>query len=171
MRTLGALLAATTLAVSPLALKAAKAADTDKAGRDLLNFAIGYYDVFDDEDAIDLRVEYRPASSVFIDNLKPWVGLEVTTEASLWIGGGLLYDWNFQDSWYLTPSFGAGLYAQGSSDLDLGHPIEFRSQLEISYAFDNDARVGLSLSHMSNAGLDSKNPGTEILSLSISYPF
>ncbi|MEZ5919563.1 MAG: acyloxyacyl hydrolase [Alphaproteobacteria bacterium] len=172
MRILGALLATTmVLATSPLALKAAHAGDLNEGGVDFLNFAIGHYDIFDNDNAIDLRVEYRPASSVFIKNLKPWVGLEVTTDASLWVGGGLLYDWNFQDSWYLTPSFGAGLYAQGSSDLDLGHPIEFRSQLEISYAFDNDARVGLAFSHLSNADLDRHNPGTEILSLSISYPF
>lgn len=137
----------------------------------LWQFSVGYYDVFDDEEAIDLRVEYRPDSVVFVENLKPFVGAEVTSDASIWVGGGLLYDWNFANNWYATPSFGAGLYAQGSSDLDLGHVIEFRSQLEVSYEFENETRLGVSLSHLSNAGLDDHNPGTEVLSLSYSFPF
>lgn len=137
----------------------------------LWQFSIGYYDVLDDEEAIDLRVEYRPNSIIFVDNLKPFVGAEVTSDTSIWVGGGLLYDYNFANNWYATPSIGAGLYAQGSSDLDLGHVIEFRSQLEVSYQFEDETRVGLSFSHLSNAGLDDHNPGTEVLSLSYSLPF
>lgn len=136
-----------------------------------INFAIGYYDVFDKQDGIDFRVEYRPDSVVFIDNLKPWAGVEVTSEGSIWAGGGLLYDWNFTPSWYLTPSFGVGLYTNGGSDKDLDHPIEFRSQLEVSYEFENTNRLGVSLSHMSNAGLSNDNPGTEVVSLNYSIPF
>ncbi len=162
----------TLLAITAAALLTSTTALADDSMRkDMLQFSIGYYDVFDDEEALDLRVEYRPDSVVYIDNLKPWVGAELTSDASIWIGGGLLYDWNVADSWYVTPSLGAGLYAQGSSDLDLGHAIEFRSQLEVSYEFNNESRVGLSLSHLSNAGLDSHNPGTEVLSLSWAYPF
>ena len=138
---------------------------------DYLTVTIGYYDIFDDDDAIDFRVEYRPDSVIFIDHLKPWAGIEITSDASLWLGGGLLYDYPITDDWFVTPGFGAGYYAQGSSDLDLSNALQFRSQLEISYKFDNDSRAGVSFSHISNGGLSDDNPGTEVLSLSWSFPF
>lgn len=130
---------------------------------DLLSFAIGYYDVFGHESEAELRAEYRPDSRIFMENLKPWVGIELTSEKSLWAGGGLLFDYNISNSWYLTPSFGAGLYSKGDSDKDLDHPIQFRSQLEISYEFQDLSRAGISLSHSSNAGLGDHNPGTEAI--------
>lgn len=136
-----------------------------------LNVAIGYYDVFDEQDGVDVRAEFRSNTDVLIDNLKPWAGLEVTSQGSLWGGAGLLYDWEFEDNWHFTPSFGAGLYNAGGSDKDLDYPIEFRTQLEFSYEYESRGRIGLSLSHMSNAGLGDHNPGTEVLSLNWGYPF
>lgn len=132
---------------------------------DFLSFSLGYYNALNGDGAIDARLEYRPNSVIFIENLKPWGGIELTSDASVWIGGGLLYDWKFADNWYLTPSFGAGLYAQGSSDKDLGGPIEFRSQLEVSYEFEDTSRMSLSFSHTSNGGIYDKNPGTETIGL------
>ena len=126
---------------------------------------MGYFDILDDNGAADFRLEYRPNSPVFIDNLKPWAGLEVTTDGTIWAGGGLLYDWEFQENWYFTPSIGAGAYTEGSSDRDLDYPVQFRSQLEVSYEFDNNSRLGASFSHISNAGLGDHNPGTEVLGL------
>ncbi|HOO82059.1 MAG TPA: acyloxyacyl hydrolase [Alphaproteobacteria bacterium] len=147
------------------------AAATDTAPAYWLNFAIGYYDVFDEQDGFDLRAEFRPNSTVFIDNLKPWAGLELTSQGSIWAGIGLLYDRNFKENWYFTPSLGVGFYTDGGSDKDLDYPVQFRSQLEIDYELESQHRIGLSLSHMSNAGLGDHNPGTEVISLNWSYPF
>ena len=160
----------TILAASALAVFSVPALANEEQRQDMLNLAVGYYDAFDEQDGIDLRIEYRPDSKVYLQNLKPWLGLELTLQGSLWAGGGLLYDWNFADNWYLTPILGVGLYTDGGSDKDLAHPIEFRSQIEVSYKFENDWRLGLSLSHMSNAGLNRNNPGTEVVSLNWSYP-
>ena len=163
--------ALTALLSTGLLSAATPATATDTTPAYHLNFAIGYYDVFDEQDGFDLRAVYRPNSVVFIDNLKPWAGLELTSQGSIWAGGGLLYDWNFKDNWHFTPSLGVGLYTDGGSDKDLDHPIQFRSQLEIAYEFENQHRIGLSLSHMSNSGLGDHNPGTEVISLNWSYPF
>ncbi|MCB1651435.1 MAG: acyloxyacyl hydrolase [Alphaproteobacteria bacterium] len=141
------------------------------AQSDILKLAIGYYDVLDDQDGIDLRLEYQPSSVVFIDNLHPWAGLELTSHGSIWAGGGLAYDWNFEPDWTLTPSLGIGLYNKGGSDVDLDYPIEFRSQLALSYEYDTEKKVGLALSHLSNANLGHSNPGTEVISLYWSFPF
>ena len=144
----------------------------DIAHTDRIYFAVGHYDILEDTDAaFDFRAEYRFGTPVWIDHLKPWIGAEITSDTSAWAGGGLLYDWNFAPDWYLTPMFGVGLYAQGSSDLDLDHPIQFRSQLEASYEYNSGVRAGLAFSHISNAGISDDNVGTEVLNLSVSYPF
>lgn len=123
---------------------------------------LGVYDILNGDEAADLRIEYRPDHSYWKE-LKPWAGAEITTDGTLWGGGGLLYDYEFSPKWHVIPNIGVGLYAQGDSDLDLGHAIEFRSQLEVAYELENANRVGLAFGHISNAGLDSENPGTEVL--------
>jgi len=42
--------------------------------------------------------------------------------------------------------------------------------LEVAYRFDDRSRLGLSISHYSNAGLGDDNPGTESLMLNYSVP-
>ena len=157
MKTKIALLIALALTLLPAA-KAAKA-------QDMLSLSVGYFDIFDDQEAVNLGVEYRPDSVLFVDNLKPWAGAELTTDGTLWAGGGLLLDWEFTPNWYFTPSAGVGLYSRGSSKKKLDHPIEFRTQLEFSYEYEESHRIGLALSHKSNAGLGNSNPGVEVLSL------
>lgn len=138
--------------------------------QDYLSFSLGYFDILDDHDALDIRAEYRPNQDLLIENLKPWIGFETSSDINLWIGGGLLYDFNVADNFYLTPSIGAGYYARGKNGKDLGYPLEFRSQLELSYEFEDKDKIGLSLSHTSNASIDSQNPGMEVLSFYYHIP-
>ncbi len=124
-----------------------------------LNFAVGYYDVMDDEGAVDLRADYQFDKKLFW-KLQPWVGLEVTTEGSVWGGFGLLADLYVTPQIVLTPSAGVGLYSDGGGK-DLGGPIEFRTGLGLAYEFnDRGDRIGLNFSHLSNASIYSDNPGT-----------
>ena len=44
-----------------------------------------------------------------------------------------------------------GIVLVQGDGLDLGYGLEFRSQLEIAYRFDNRSRLGVAVSHMSNA--------------------
>ena len=53
---------------------------------------------------------------------------------------------------------------------DLGHELEFRSSIELSYRFDDRTRLGLSFYHLSNANIGDFNPGTEVLSIVYSIP-
>lgn len=135
-----------------------------------ISFGAGVWDITQDDDmATDFRVEYRHGDSLFW-KIKPWAGLEATTDGSVWGGGGILADFNLTDNIYVIPSFGVGLYAQGSSDKDLDHVVEFRSQLEGGYQFMNGHRLGVAFSHTSNADLGDDNPGTEVLNLYYSIP-
>ncbi|MGQ0526846.1 MAG: acyloxyacyl hydrolase [Alphaproteobacteria bacterium] len=145
-----------------LALAAPAAAIAADGGH--LSIGLGVYDVLDEDEAADFRLEYRPDTKILF-GLKPWLGAEITSDASIWTGGGILYDWNFANSWFLTPSFGAGFYDEGDSGKDLDYALQFRSQLELGYQFENQHRVGLAFGHLSNASLGDDNPGTEVLNV------
>lgn len=140
-----------------------------------LSVAVGAFDVFDNAEqnrAVDMRLEYRPNSlSLYkrgILNIVPFVAVEATSEGSVWGGGGLAFDMQYH-SVYMTPSFGIGAYHSGGGK-DLGSAIEFRSQIEAGYEFDNQSRLGVSLSHTSNAGIGDENPGVEVISLYYHHP-
>ncbi len=147
-----------------------QAQETAPADSSYLSLGVGYYDFMDDDaQAADFRVEYRSGQELFW-GIKPFVGVEANDDGSVWGGAGITRDFMLAQNIYLSPSFGAGLYAQGSSDKDLGSVVEFRSQLEGGYQFDNGHRVGVAVSHISNAGLGSDNPGTEVLNLYYHIP-
>lgn len=120
---------------------------------------VGWFDVLDDQDAAEFRLEYR-FGKTFLGFLKPWVGVSANVDGGLYGAGGVLADFFLGDNVVITPSFGAGLYSKGSSK-DLGHVIEFRSQIEIAYQFENESRISFGLSHQSNAHLDENNQGVE----------
>jgi lipid A 3-O-deacylase len=71
---------------------------------------------------------------------------------------------------YGTPVLGLGAYRQGESK-DLGGVFTFYTGGTISYEFENDVRLGLIISHLSNAYTHEDNPGTESFLLSIMVPF
>ncbi|CAN0510703.1 unnamed protein product, partial [Laminaria digitata] len=135
---------------------------------DFLTFAVGAFDLVQDRDqAAEFRAEYRSDKKIWI--LKPFVGVMGTTDSSFYGYGGFLVDVYFGKRWVLTPSLAAGYYERGNG-LDLGHEVEFRSSIELSYRFDNRTRLGLSFYHLSNASISSHNPGTEVLSIVYSIP-
>ena len=152
-------------------------------------FAVGIYDIkFDGSEinqATDFRYERRFDNSIFeigpksenFFNLKPFVGIEATSDDALYLLGGIYLDDNLgslflgEDSNLIfTPSFGIGNYDDGKGK-KLGNNIEFRTTFEISYELENKNRVGISYGHISNANIGDKNPGVEILSLSYQVPF
>ena len=156
---------------------------------DLDVFGIGLYDVKLDgsqtNEAIDLRYEKRFDKTLFDigpeeENfffLKPFVGFEITSDSASYFLTGIYLEDNLgqllqgkQNNLIFTPSIGAGYYDNGSGK-NLGNNIEFRTSLELSYILKNNNRIGISLSHISNANIGKKNPGVEILSLSYQIPY
>jgi len=152
-------------------------------------FGIGLYDIkFDGSStnqSTDFRYERR-YNKVLVnigpeeDNyfyLKPFTGVEVTSESAYYILGGVYLEDNLgllftgeQSNFIFTPSFGAGYYDDGDGK-KLGNKIEFRTTLEISYEMKNNNRIGLSFGHISNANIGNKNPGVEIISFSYQIPY
>lgn len=137
-----------------------------------LGLSLGTYNVFDVKDKPAVAgIEYRPDSNIFLKRLKPWLGLNITHNASIWAGGGVLLDLPTWHNFYMTPSIGVGVYRHGHSDKDLDSVLEFRSQIELGYEFKSGSRLGLGLSHISNGGLfGRRNPGTEMITLQYHIP-
>ena len=152
-------------------------------------FGLGIYDIkFDGSDrnqATDFRYEYRSDESLLDigpkeDNfffLKPFFGVEFTNDSASYFLTGFYFEDNLgelfegdKSKFFLTPSFGAGIYDDGSGK-KLGNDLQFRTALEVSYELQNKNRIGISLSHISNANLGSKNPGVEVLSFSYHIPY
>lgn len=137
---------------------------------DFLTIGAGYYDLFDDESAAEGRIEYRFSEEDRIWIFTPFVGALATSDAGTYGYAGIGVDVFFGPRWVLTPSFAAGLYGNGDGK-DLGGAIQFRSGVELAYRFDDYSRLGLSFTHISNAGIDDRNPGVESLVLTYSVPF
>jgi lipid A 3-O-deacylase len=153
------------LAAVAVALFAAPAAAEDDP--DFLSFQAGGFDVNDTETTAMLGVEYRSDFKEFY--IAPMVGGFVTAEGSVYGYGGLYLDVFLGRRIVLRPSFSVGAYGEGGGK-DLGGVLEFRSAIALAWRFDDRSRLGIELSHLSNAGIYDNNPGTENLTLNYSVP-
>jgi len=161
----GLALAAIAAALSLFWTGAARADDPD-----FLSFAAGAYDWNRQKDmGVEFRMEYRSDWKLW--QIKPFLAMAGTSTGSGFFGAGILMDVYLGNRIVVTPSFAPHFYIGGNKDLDLDYPIEFRSQLEVAYRFDDRSRLGLAVSHYSNASLGDSNPGTESLMLYYSVPF
>ena len=141
---------------------------------DLLVGGLGATDALrGDRSGVDVRLDYRPGISLlpvlqeyFV--VRPWVGAEPTSRGSVWGGGGVLLDIGV-GRFALVPSVGVGGYHRGNGK-DLGNVLEFRSAVELQYKFEDQSRVGLGISHISNAGTTPRNPGTEAIFFNYQVP-
>jgi len=142
----------------------------------LVSLGLGGTDILNQQarTAGDFRLEYRsgisliPAFEEYV-KVKPFAGLELTSRSSGWAGAGIVLDIPLGQHWVLSPSFAPGVYARGRGK-NLGSFIEFRSQFEGGYVFDNQVRLVASIGHTSNAGLTKRNPGTEAGIVSLQIP-
>jgi lipid A 3-O-deacylase len=135
---------------------------------DFLSLSLGVHDVHDNRTAAEGRLEYR--SDIDISVFRPFTGFMMTNDSAMYGYGGVFIDLFFGRRFVLQPSFAVGAYSKGSGK-DLGHWIEFRSQLEFAWRFDDRSRLGLSVNHISNASLSDNNPGTESIVLTYALPF
>ena len=93
----------------------------------------------------------------FLGNLSPITGALLTADSAGYIYTGVQAQYKL-GVLNFTPSFTPGLYFEGDGK-DLGHLIEFKSELQISLDLSRSSELGLSYNHISNASLGDKNPG------------
>ena len=93
----------------------------------------------------------------FFGNLSPITGVLLTADSAAYIYTGVQAQYNL-GMINFTPSFAPGLYRKGNGK-DLGHILEFKSELQISVDYVSNSQLGFSYNHLSNASLGTKNPG------------
>jgi lipid A 3-O-deacylase len=94
----------------------------------------------------------------------PVAGAMASTRGILYSYSGFRVELPVGERWVFSSGSAAGLYYRGYGK-NLGGAFEFRSHLELAYRLPKDARVGLCIYHLSNAGIFDFNPGSESLVL------
>ena len=125
------------------------------------NFFIGNFDFSDDkQSALLFGFQHQNEDlnrDTIIGNISPISGGFVTENSAAYVYTG--FEWNVDmGDLIFTPSFAPGLYYEGDGK-DLGHVLEFKSEVQFSYVFSENSQIGFSYNHVSNASLGDKNPG------------
>ena len=126
-----------------------------------MNFFTGNFDFSDDKQkAILVGFQHQDENlnrETLLGNVSPVTGGFVTENSAAYVYTGI--EWNVDmGGMVFTPSFAPGLYHEGDGK-DLGHVLEFKSEVQLSYASSNNTSFGISYNHVSNASLGDKNPG------------
>ena len=93
----------------------------------------------------------------FLGNLSPITGAMFTADSAAYVYTGVQANYSI-GSLNVIPSFTPGIYNQGDGK-DLGHLVEFKSEVQLSLNLPKDSQLGFSYNHLSNASLGDKNPG------------
>jgi len=139
---------------------------------EMINFTAGQVGVLDDSKATQrygLEYRFTSFSGPYGLRIIPAIGIAGANDGAKFIYTDLRHDFYLARRWILIPSFGVGLFKDGSK-IDLGNNIEFRSGVEIAYQFRNKVRTGFAIFHLSNGGISNDNPGTEALVFSVCIP-
>ena len=93
----------------------------------------------------------------FLGNLSPVTGALITSDNASYFYTGVQAQYKI-GALNITPSFTPGLYHEGDGK-DLGHMLEFKSEVQLSLDLSQSSELGFSYNHISNASLGDKNPG------------
>ena len=125
------------------------------------NFYTGNFDFSDDKQAAMLvgfqHQNENLERDTFLGNISPITGGFITENSAAYLYTGI--EWNVDmGAVTFTPSFAPGLYHKGDGK-DLGHALEFKSEIQFSYNSSENSKIGISYNHVSNASIGDKNPG------------
>ena len=126
-----------------------------------LNFYTGMFDFSDDGQKAALfgfqhEIENLVRDS-FLGTISPVTGFLITENNAAYGYTGIQAQYNIGKLDF-TPSFTPGVYSQGDGK-DLGHVLEFKTELQASYTISESSSLGVSYNHISNASIGDKNPG------------
>ena len=126
-----------------------------------INFYTGMFDFSDDGQRAGLfgmqHQNENLSRNSFLGTLSPVTGFMITENNAGYIYTGIQAQYK-AGKLNITPSFTPGLYGEGDGK-DLGHVLEFKSELQLSLDLSSNSELGFSYNHISNASLGDKNPG------------
>ncbi len=97
-------------------------------------------------------------------------GVAATEEGSYWGYLGLRRDFDASPRLVVALGLAVAGYEQGDGK-DLGGSVQFRSSIDFGYRTTDRTRLGLTVHHLSNAGLEEFNPGSNSVLLTYSIDF
>ena len=133
----------------------------DDSNETELNIFTGMFDFSDDKQSSGLLGLQHQNEELFrnsfLGKLSPITGGFLTEKNAFYLYSGVQaeYELGFLT---ITPSFAPGYYNYGSGK-DLGYPLEFKSEVQVSLNLNESTHLGMSYNHISNASLGTKNPG------------
>ena len=126
-----------------------------------INFYSGMFDFSDNgKKSAIVGLQHQNENLIrksFLGTLSPVTGAMITADNAAYFYTGIQAQYNLGKI-NITPSFTPGIYEQGNGK-DLGHLIEFKSEVQISLNLFDNSQLGMSYNHISNASLGEKNPG------------
>ncbi len=138
-----------------------KSFSADSSDETELNFFTGMFDFSDvKKKATLIGLQHQNDElfrESFLGKLSPITGGFLTESNAFYLYSGVQaeYDLGFLT---ITPSFAPGYYNYGDGK-DLGYPLEFKTEVQISLNLSDSTHLGMSYNHISNASLGTKNPG------------
>jgi hypothetical protein len=127
-----------------------------------INLYAGMFDFSDDGQSATLfGIQHQNETlerNTFLGNLSPITGGFVTENSAIYVYTGVEWNVDLGGGFNFTPSFAPGLYSEGDGK-DLGHVLEFKSEIQASFDISDNSSIGMSYNHISNASLGDKNPG------------
>ena len=126
------------------------------------NFYAGNFD-FSDHKQKSILIGFQHQNEIlerktFIGNVSPITGGFITEKSAAYVYTGIEWNYNLGNKMTFTPSFAPGLYHEGNGK-DLGHVLEFKTEVQLAYSVSKKTSFGMSYNHVSNASLGDKNPG------------
>ena len=133
----------------------------NKSNETELNIFTGMFDFSDDKQSSGLLGLQHQNDELFrksfLGNLSPITGGFLTDKSAFYLYSGVQAEYKL-GLFTITPSFAPGYYHYGNGK-DLGYPLEFKSEVQMSFDLNDSTHLGMSYNHISNASLGTKNPG------------
>ena len=126
-----------------------------------INIYGGVFDFSDDKQRATLTGMQHQNDDLyrkgFLGKISPITGGFLTENNAFYLYSGIQseYELGFVT---VTPSFAPGYYNYGDGK-DLGYPLEFKTEVQVSFDLSKSIQMGMSYNHISNASLGTKNPG------------
>ena len=136
-------------------------AENEKSNETELNLFTGMFDFSDQNQAAGIIGLQHQNDDLFresfLGKLSPITGGFLTENNAFYVYTGAQAEYDL--GWItITPSFAPGYYNSGDGK-DLGHVLEFKSEVQMSLNLSESMQFGMSYNHISNASLGDKNPG------------
>jgi len=126
-----------------------------------LNFFTGMFDWSDHKQkSTTIGLQHQNEDlfrNSFLGKISPITGGLLTDKNAFYLYTGVEANYGLGPL-KITPSFAPGYYNAGDGK-DLGYPLEFKTEVQVSLDLSETTHIGVSYNHISNASLGTKNPG------------